>query len=153
MDIVRKIVEDERETLAHLQDEFKEKDMTQQELITELEALDDGEKLGPFTTEQIEAMLSQKQEATAFIESLQPGQAQLNEQWVPIKAFFDQGFVQGEDIWWNDQVYRSGYASAPVKAVYLCKRGSKAGIAVLMRDGSWRPKTVSQGSISLRLDD
>lgn len=38
--------------------------------ITELEALDDGEKLGPFTTEQLEAMLAEEEDKRSVTSEL-----------------------------------------------------------------------------------
>ncbi len=56
----------------------------------------------------------------------------------------------GTPVWWYDSRYLSGYAAAPVIAVFIAMRGSRAGIAVLMRNGTWRPKLVSLSSLVKR---
>ncbi len=71
-------------------------------------------------------------------------------------ALIDEGvlmtYYSGEPIWWNDAP-RGGYgAFRPVIAVFISRRGSRAGIAVACRDGSWRPKIVSFSKICSRLD-
>ena len=73
-------------------------------------------------------------------------QAELDKQWAKCDEFFAHGFVEGEDVYvhWFD---------AKAKAVYLCNRACKAGIAIL-RDGKPHlPHEVEYSRLSARLDD
>ena len=98
-----------------------------------------------------QAAIASECKVAALLKSLE--QAELTAQLARIDAFFADGFVTGEDIWWHDTP-RGGYgAFSPVKAVYIGKCGNRAGIAVALKTGQWLPKVVSLSKISSRLDD
>src|SRR6266699_3849164 len=62
-------------------------------------------------------------------------------------------FYPGEPVWWEDQLFLTGYTGAPVKAIFVMKRKAKVkdtGIAVLMRSGEWRPKWVAARNVKAR---
>ncbi len=76
------------------------------------------------------------------IESIEQGEFEMNEQ-----------FYQGEPVWWEDQLFLTGYTGAPVKAIFVMKRKAKVkdtGIAVQMRDGRWLPKWVAARNVKAR---
>jgi hypothetical protein len=76
------------------------------------------------------------------IESIEQGDFEMSEQ-----------FYQGEPVWWEDQLFLTGYTGAPVKAIFVMKRKAKVkdtGIAVLMRSGEWRPKWVAARNVKAR---
>jgi hypothetical protein len=62
-------------------------------------------------------------------------------------------FKTGDLVWWEDQLYLTGYTGAPVRAMFIKYRVASVkncGIAVQMRNGTWRPKWVSAERVKPR---
>lgn len=62
-------------------------------------------------------------------------------------------FRTGDLVWWEHQLYLTGYASGPVVAIFIKYRRAKVkncGIAVKLTSGQWRPKWVSAERVKPR---